>query len=43
MFFKSGDKYIGYFKDRKRNGHGTFFKRNGEIQKEMWKDNNFIN
>ena len=33
--------YIGQWKDGKRNGQGTYTKKDGAIQKGIWKDNGF--
>lgn len=40
--FSDGSKYIGEYKDGKRNGQGVFTKSNGEIQSSLWKDSTFL-
>jgi hypothetical protein len=37
--YPSGDKYLGQYRDGKRNGQGTFIFANGEKYVGQWKDN----
>ena len=31
-----GDKYVGYWKDNKRQGKGSFFPKNGKSEIQIW-------
>jgi hypothetical protein len=37
-----GDKYVGEFKDNRRNGKGTYTSNNGKIYQGLWKNDKFI-
>ena len=37
----SGSKYIGEWKDNKRNGQGTFTFPSGDVKEGVWKDGEF--
>ena len=39
----NGDKYVGEFKDGKKNGKGTYTYTSGTAQEGIWKDNEFLN
>ena len=39
--FPSGNKYVGEFKNDKRNGQGTFTFASGTVQEGIWKKNKF--
>ena len=38
----SGDKYVGEFKDNKRNGQGTYTCDDGTVYKGIWENDHFI-
>jgi len=41
--FANGEKYVGEFKNGKRNGQGTFYASNGLVTSQgMWADGNFV-
>ena len=40
--YPSGNKYVGEFKDAKRNGLGTYTFANGTVDKGIWKNNKLI-
>ena len=40
--FADGGKYVGKFKDDKRNGQGTYTYADGTIEKGLWENNEFM-
>jgi len=40
--FANGNKYVGEWKDDKRNGQGTFTYADGTIEEGIWKDGEFL-
>ena len=40
--YPDGYKYVGEFKDDKRNGLGTYTFANGTVDKGIWKNNKLI-
>ena len=40
--YANGSKYVGEFKDAKRNGLGTYTFANGTVDKGIWKNNKLI-
>ena len=37
-----GSKYVGEYKDGKRNGKGTYTKADGTVYKGLWENDRFI-
>ena len=38
MSYLNGDKFVGEWKNGKREGEGTMFYKNGKIEKGLWKN-----
>ena len=39
--FANGDKYVGEFRDNKKNGQGTYTFANGRVKEGIWKNGEF--
>jgi hypothetical protein len=38
MFYKNKDKYVGEWKDNKRNGKGVFYFQDGAVYQAFWEN-----